>query len=287
VQKVREAAARLKCANNLKQIGLALHNYHDATGKLPMGQIISLATDDPGDGTTNKHEDWCLSILPFIEQAAINDVWQAQRATTATWVMPVNTARIPVYMCPSDPNAGKIAQVSMFGQIEGIHGNYAGNAGSTAFGQQSGGTNLNGVLYPKSRVAILDIADGTSNTVMVAEIVIGPDAGSTDTFTAGDRRGRLWNAYVGELLFSTQYQPNTTNLDYMFGCNQSFPKAPCNAAGFISPGSSTSYIQSSRSYHFSGVNAAFCDGSVRFVGNTAAGWTVSGSRAGGEVPGDL
>src|SRR5215208_783835 len=64
VQKVREAAARLKCTNNLKQIGLAMHNYQDAMGRFPNGQIISLATDDPGDGTTNKHEGWCLSILP-------------------------------------------------------------------------------------------------------------------------------------------------------------------------------------------------------------------------------
>jgi prepilin-type processing-associated H-X9-DG protein len=201
--------------------------------------------------------------------------------------MPLNTTKIAVYMCPSDPNAGKIAQLSMFNQIEGTHSNYAGNAGSTAFGQVGGGTNLNGVLYPKSKVRITEIVDGTSNTMMVSEIIIGPEAGSTDTYNAGDRRGRIWNTYVGEQLFSTLYQPNTTNLDYMFGCHQSFPKAPCNAAGFIAAGSSTSYIQSARSYHTSGVNAALCDGSVRFVTNSAAGWTVSGSRAGGEVPGDL
>ena len=89
VQKVREAAARAKCANNLKQIALGLHNHHDSLGRFPFGQGISLATDDPDDGTNFKHEGWLLGILPHIEQNALHASWQANRASVATWTMPL------------------------------------------------------------------------------------------------------------------------------------------------------------------------------------------------------
>ncbi|MCE9563043.1 MAG: DUF1559 domain-containing protein [Planctomycetes bacterium] len=286
VQKVREAAARMKCANNLKQIAIGLHGHHDSRGRFPFGQGVGLQTDDPDDGTNFKHEGLMLYIFPYIEQSALYASLQANRSTVATWNMPLRTSFVPAYICPSDVNGGKLAKSSSSFPDEGFHGNYAGNAGSTSYGQQGGGKALNGVFYAKSKTQISDITDGTSNTLMASEIVIAPDAGATDTYGTGDRRGRVWNCNSGEQWVSTMYQPNTTNPDYIFGCNQSFPKAPCVAAGYISSGS-TSYIQSARSYHTNGVNAALCDGSIRFVTNAAAGWLSSGSRSGGEVPGDL
>jgi len=288
VQKVREAAARMKCANNLKQIAIGLHGHHDSLGRFPFGQGISLATDDPDDGTNFKHEGWTLSVLPYLEQTGLHSSWQTNRSSVATWNMPLRTSFVPVYICPSDPLGGKLAKSSTSFPDEGFHGNYATNAGSAGFGQQGGGKNLNGVFYAKSKTAISDITDGTSNTLMAAEIILAPDAGSTDSCCGtGDRRGRIWNSYIGELWVSTMYQPNSSNPDYQFGCHTSFPKAPCVAAGFIASGSSTSYIQSARSYHTNGVNAALCDGSIRFVTNASVGWLSFGSRSGGEVPGDL
>ena len=172
---------------------------------------------------------------------------------------------------------------------EGPSSSYVGNAGSTVFGQQNGGTNLNGVIYPTSATRINSITDGTSNTLLASEIIIGLDAGATDQYAAGDRRGRIWNAFSGEQLFSTALPPNTSSPDYAFGCNQNFPAAPCVAAGVIAAGATTTYNQSARSYHPGGVNALLCDGSVVFVSNnvSTAVWLAAGSRNGNETVGNL
>jgi prepilin-type N-terminal cleavage/methylation domain-containing protein/prepilin-type processing-associated H-X9-DG protein len=296
VQKVREAANRMKCSNNLKQIGLALHNYHDTYQVFPPGQVDSLLQEDAiyAPSTYGFHEGWELYILGYIERTADFQFWQSERPTVNTWVIPSQLSTpssliVPTFNCPSDPLAGKMAIVNEFGTPEGPHSNYVGNAGSTGFGQTAGGTKLNGVLFCKSAVRITDISDGTSNTLLASEILLGPDAGATDTYVAGDRRGRIWNSQMGEQLFSTLYPPNTSNADYAFGCNQSYPAAPCVAIGAIAVGSATSYNHSARSKHANGVNALLGDGSVRFVSSAvdAGVWQDCGTRNGGEIPRDF
>lgn len=287
VQKVREAALRLQCQSNLKQIGIALHAYHDVNRILPMGQYLALNIYPDME-----HEGWLLYILPHVEQQALYKGFLNNRTTTGTWGIPDligGAPAVPVYGCPADPLWNKQAPANSFGQKEGPSSNYVGNAGSTAFGQQGGGLTLNGVLFPKSEIRFNAILDGTSNTLLASEIIIGPDAGATDTYSAGDRRGRVWNAHAGEQLFSTAYPPNTSNPDYVFGCHQSFAKAPCVAAGVIAAGSATSYNLSARSYHFGGVNALLCDGSVRFVINevNAGTWQAVATRSVGEPPGQF
>src|SRR5438477_332656 len=78
VQKVREAAARLKCSNNLKQIGLACHNYHDSNGALPRGSILDLTQATPTI-THRQHSNWAVAILPYIEQGAVSVAIQANQ----------------------------------------------------------------------------------------------------------------------------------------------------------------------------------------------------------------
>src|SRR4051794_17699908 len=135
VQKVREAAARTKCSNNLKQIGLALHNYHDVNQQLPFGQGCKLNTNLPAPNAS-QHEGWVLYILPYIEQTSLYGSWQTDRTNkVSTWLSKDRNSVIPTYMCPSDPNAGKVDVTTMHlngnPPGEGFHGNYAGNAGTT------------------------------------------------------------------------------------------------------------------------------------------------------------
>jgi prepilin-type N-terminal cleavage/methylation domain-containing protein/prepilin-type processing-associated H-X9-DG protein len=291
VQKVRESAARMQCVNNIKQLALALHSYHDNYKVLPMGQSAPLTGANNGNG---KHEGWLLYILPYIEQVPLYNGWQSNRATIPTWEIPqrvfnLEGLAIDVFGCPSDPHRLQMAptDVGGGGDAEGPSGSYVGNAGSTVFGPPNGGTKLNGVLYPQSKTKLRDITDGTSNTLLVSEIILGPMAGATDPFSSGDRRGRIWNAYSGEQLFSTFNLPNSTVPDVAYGCNQSFPRAPCTAVGTDSQGAN--YNMSARSYHSGGVNAAMCDGSVLFVSASVSlnGWQAAGTRNGGETAGGL
>jgi prepilin-type N-terminal cleavage/methylation domain-containing protein/prepilin-type processing-associated H-X9-DG protein len=292
VQKVREAAARLQCQNNLKQIALSVHSYADAYKMFPPGQNSLLSTNNPLNG--DWHEGWLLFILPYLDQIPMYESWQANRAATPTWEMPqlvfgqVGVA-LPVYGCPSDPYRLQFAPADVGGgsQPEGPSASYVGNAGSAAFGQAGGGGNLNGVLFPDSAVTFVQITDGTSNTLLASEIILGPMAGATDQFSSGDRRGRIWNSYDGEQLFSTLNPPNSSIADIAFGCNQSFALAPCLAVGYGIAGDN--YNMSARSYHTGGINVALCDGSIRFVAQSVsiATWQALGTRAGNETIGDF
>src|SRR5689334_7924644 len=107
VQKVREAAARAKCMNNLKQIALAVHNYHDANGSLPAGTVFRTG---PPSGLYDHYECWAISILPFVEQQAIFSLWDKNAPnpipdTSNPKMALLRQSLVPVYNCPSDIGA--------------------------------------------------------------------------------------------------------------------------------------------------------------------------------------
>jgi prepilin-type N-terminal cleavage/methylation domain-containing protein/prepilin-type processing-associated H-X9-DG protein len=292
VQKVREGATRLQCQNNLKQIGVALHGYHDIYHALPVGQGSPLSASNNGNGF---HEGWLLFILPFIEQVTLYELWQANRGTIPTWEMPQRVfnqtgLQLSVYGCPSDPERLHLApqDVGGGGDAEGPSASYVGNAGSTGFGAPNQTTPLNGVLFPQSAIPLTDITDGTSNTLLASEILLAPmDASAkVDQFHSGDRRGRIWNAFSGEQLFSTLNPPNSLVPDVAYGCN-STALAPCTVVGTGT--AKTNYNMTARSYHTGGVNVVMCDGAVRFVSQTipANVWLAAGTRAGNEPGGGL
>jgi prepilin-type N-terminal cleavage/methylation domain-containing protein/prepilin-type processing-associated H-X9-DG protein len=108
VQKVREAAARAKCQNNLKQIALAVHNYHDALGTLPAGNVFR---QGPPNNKYDHYESWAISILPFIEQTAVYNLWTPNLPNPVPDATSANMAKlrqslIATYNCPSDISAG-------------------------------------------------------------------------------------------------------------------------------------------------------------------------------------
>jgi len=173
VQKVREAAARSKCQNNLKQIGLALHNYHDTNGKLPPGCVNDVTPF--GNGGNGWGSSWKVYILAFIEQQAIATGWQYNNNSgyvNSASVNLVNRITIPNYRCPSSPLPDFYISSNNNGSIE-MMSSYTGVCGSAA---DTGAVNTGhgyisnkGCLFDQSAVTIVSITDGTSNTVMVAE----------------------------------------------------------------------------------------------------------------------
>lgn len=279
VQQVREAANRGKCSNNLKQLALAAHMYHDGQQVLPPGVSNAVGAD----GAAYSGEDrrvWVLFLLPYIEEQTIGTAVLNVSPTNALYAVSptaqyASTVIRPL-VCPSDPNGAKTKSIS---GNQGFHSNYAGCAGETTFNSSSTSpafVPMNGMFYSASRTRLLDVADGTSNTVMLSEILLSPDV------TSHDVRGRIWNnARAGAVLFSTLGAPNSTTLDRLNHC-QSIPTAPCTQG-------SDNMVMFARSAHSGGVNAALADGSVRFVRDTVlpGSWIAAGTRGTGDALGDF
>ena len=175
VQSAREAARRIQCVNNLKQIGLALHNYHDALGAFPMsyaarGKFVDGATDTvPGWG-------WATMILPQIEQSPIYNAVNFVLAVDAPQNSTVVLSALNAYVCPSDITKGPFPVLD--GSSPGVAlttmtpSSYAASVGNdftdSATGLNNDGIG-NGVLFRNSSIRIAGITDGTSMTIMVGE----------------------------------------------------------------------------------------------------------------------
>ena len=236
VQKVREAAARMKCQNNLKQIGLACHAYHDANGTFPLGYSNTTATPNTSWG-------WATFILPYAEQGNLfnalnpqNRTLQAAAADTAVG-LPALQSKVSIYVCPSDTNpAGNVNDNRRFTNMGvGSPGlslsisNYVGNNGQNAAG-----------IFTTSPVKILDITDGTTNT-----------------FLAGERRSNLSNyaaVWAGEDATQGGYAGPEAVVGYTL-----YQMQTGDAGTLVNPDMAFA------SNHTGGANFALCDGSVRFV----------------------
>jgi prepilin-type N-terminal cleavage/methylation domain-containing protein/prepilin-type processing-associated H-X9-DG protein len=317
VQAAREAARRAQCVNNLKQIGLAMHNYQSSNNCLPYGMKGCC------------WGSWLVPILPFVEQTALFNSWNASGnnnpncapCTAAEGLfryagptnLTVTSSRINAYMCPSD---GNNTRTSGIGTPNVTSQNYVANFGNICMqqGVMNGTTftpsmTINGITYPflgapftdigspvadiaagsglSTSVSSVDfnaITDGLSNTMLVSEVLVGV------TGTNYDLRGFSWWAYGGT--YSGFLTPNTTLPDWMQStgyCN--FPQLsnpPCvngTTNQFPTGYVSGSVAMAARSRHPGGVNVCFADGSVKFIKNTVNPITYSAlsSTKGGEV----
>ncbi len=343
VQAAREAARRAQCTNNLKQIALAMHNYHDTYKTFPVGGYGAVW------GT------WAVAIMPFIEsgnavananfQTYHNDViWTAttvDMTTAITMAMDpdggdvFNVAnlqgftghRFDAYICPSSlakDYTGEILPAGTPGFPSGLtltvyKHNYVANGGNTAmeFSGQNPPTPPNYCLgavqnltvggltvtfggspfifggregsFDPPAYGIRDITDGTANTLLASETPVVPDSVSSISGLLGcyaspgsiDSRGLIWLSATS--LFETLLTPNTSEPDYLESAATciSTDRFPCQGA--IGTDNRTSLA--ARSYHPGGVNAALCDGSVRFFSDSIEWltWQDLGTSRGGEV----
>ncbi|WP_020474321.1 DUF1559 domain-containing protein [Zavarzinella formosa] len=280
VQKIREAANRMKCTNNMKQLGLGFHNHHDTYGTLPVGQYNDFYSND----TPWVRGCWVQPLLPFIEQNNLYNNYLAEQSLNGQWALLCADKQtlIPSLVCPSDLNSPKTDTIdgntvtypngTTASQKQGLHTNYVVCAGSTTYGTT--GKNLNGMFYVKSQTRFADVTDGLSNTIMAGEICVSRDT------SVNDLRGRYSNSWEGNNWFSTANPPNTSVTDAQTYQGVSIPKAPITTIG--NDGTQALY---SRSYHTGGANALMGDGSCRFMKSTinAGTFQALGSRNGGEA----
>lgn len=283
VQKVREASARTHCQNNLKQWGLALHNYHEVNGKLVYGSKLP-------SGTTNR-QSWPPPVWPYIEQ---NNLLGTYNLNTGFY-LPPNTVEnnlnspmgttVAIYYCPSDRGRPAYAQGDQYWRARG---NYAVNWGPVPF-QTVPNTPVPtsaapfGFLDYFSRhlpreTRLTDIIDGTSSTMLMAEKIMHPQ---NNVF---DHRGDFLNDDGGGNVFNTLDTPNSgiDAMKFPQYCTP-MPELPCTTA--TGSGSRFAMRQSARSRHPNGVNVVLADGSVQFVTNgiSLANWQALSTMDGGEV----
>jgi prepilin-type N-terminal cleavage/methylation domain-containing protein/prepilin-type processing-associated H-X9-DG protein len=284
VQKIRDAAARIQCQNNLKQIGLALHNFHDTNGKFPAGSIYKVV-----NGKVNYYDTWTISLLPYLEQG---NLFNSYDPLVPNAIADANSARmaflrqspVKVYQCPADPNGftpgfpesgpggnggNGITGIPLY--MPGSYRCVAGaDWGGTNWGKDQGGPNENWddasqvanwlmANHPESRGAlhacpegiareerIASITDGTSNTLMVGEY---------STRTHLSRRTFWAYAYTSYNESCVTFAQSRTLLPDFDLCNATAPfgSNQCKRAwGSFHAGGTT-------------LNFLFCDGSVRGI----------------------
>ena len=173
VQKIREAANRMSCSNNLKQVGLAMHNFHDANGRFPKGCSPDL--DSAGNVISAWGSSWKVMLLPYIEQDNIFNRWQFNNGSgyvNANNMPLVNNINIKSYRCPSSvlpafyANSGNNGSIQPFTSYTGISGS---SIDTTAINGPFGFYSGSGVLFPNSAVTFASMTDGTSNSIMIGE----------------------------------------------------------------------------------------------------------------------
>ncbi len=314
VQGAREAARRSQCQNNLKQIGLAFHNYHDMNSVIVPGRIW-----DNGCGTSEatacQDTPWTMLILPFMEQSGMYKSYNFDLGAVGAWGegllanLTVTNTNINSMMCPSQPGSGKINgwwgrtaapfdnQFHLPGEylsadLAGIsmsRSNYAANWGNTNWGQTDIPSNPDGVYRQspfghRADIRLEDVLDGFSTTIFFSEVLYGAHA---------DVRGTRSLSVAGSTNYNACFLPNTFDHLYGLSTSQTGDRLSHTSLCVSQPPSMTctgvddknGAYAGSRSAHPRGVQALFGDGSVRSIrtGINPQVWLGLHSIDGGEV----
>lgn len=325
VQQAREAARRTGCKNNLKQLGLAMHNYLDAHKKFPPGRIVYVSpTDDlsqTGNANATTGQGNCFSgfaqMLPFIDQIALYNQINFRSGPDTTSNDLVDIVQPVIFLCPSDPGVQSLAQGPGFAGIT----NYVMNTGSTVAvsTKNPSATPVTGIFFENSKISTEDITDGPSQTICLSEQIISDPGDKTNA--SGN-----WNGNTPSTGFVLTVGNNNTNngpelLNYATDClsggklqltrgSRILYGAPghtmynhirgpndqgidCRGGLPHSPRnfywwSRLSHNVAAHSRHSGGVHSLFCDGHVQFINNeiNLASWQALGSRNDGNAVND-
>jgi prepilin-type N-terminal cleavage/methylation domain-containing protein len=257
VQQAREAARRSQCKNNLKQIGLALHNYESSMQILPFGVLGTTGTAS----LTNPLHTWHSQILPYVEQPALFAAYRFDRPHSDPLNQVTVLTKIPVFLCPSHPDHNPVS--NLWGQ-----NHYAGNAGTVS------GAN-DGLFYPGSNIRMRDMSDGTSQTLAAAEIAYELGGWARGT-TGGGGGGGGGQGYARSVMRWWKAPPACARA----GLNP--PITTCN--------SSVERSLQFSSLHIGGLHALMGDGRVVFLSENMDSFvlkalvTRGGSDTVGEIP---
>jgi prepilin-type N-terminal cleavage/methylation domain-containing protein/prepilin-type processing-associated H-X9-DG protein len=320
VQAAREAARRAACVNNMKQIGLALHNYHDQVGTFPMGASLA-AYSGPGIYSAKQNFSALALMLPQLGETptynAINFYWGCEDSTSATCFKINNTGQsvnIKVFCCPSDPNAA----VPDNNNTSNTNNYYGSMGTSSIITTNTGATTLNvqttGIFTWQASYGVRDIIDGTSNTIAFAEALVGNQSLQKGqkrigmTSASGVQTSALlmdsWSNVAGTIAnlaaCDKAWQSGGYSIDRQRGENWAHgandmtlfntivtPNANQSTwtnCGYTSSGALSSYTNAD-SWHPGGVNVCMSDGSVKFIKDSISRniWWSLGTKSNGEV----
>jgi prepilin-type N-terminal cleavage/methylation domain-containing protein len=311
VQQAREAARRSQCKNNLKQLGLALHNYHDTVGVFPPATIRGTNCVQVGFTKCNGLS-FLARLLPYYDQAPmynnlnfiVEPAWNDPNLTTG--YAPISGTRIPLLLCPSDPLRRSEVRPDLaptsYAACVGNNENWcadptwyegkmgSGNAQWVCTSSQAG----TAVVFGNSTVKIAAITDGTSNTMVLAEWTKGSPAVQQNNQYAGCLSGSvpppastsnnyepigyswLYSNGMHSWAFTTLMKPNDPIVKFQ-------QDQQCVQAPWVGP-----VRFRSSSEHVGGVHVLLCDGAVRFVSDSInlTIWQNLGNRADGNVLGE-
>jgi prepilin-type N-terminal cleavage/methylation domain-containing protein/prepilin-type processing-associated H-X9-DG protein len=283
VQKVRDAAARSTCQNNMKQLGLALHNHESASGFLP-------SSIRPAGVTPLPRISWLVQTLPFIEQDNMRKNYDTNSTWSSSTNLPTTSQRIKILQCPATPNPERkdgdpqtnnwdIVGVTDYAASTGVH--------AAATTVNSTGALQPGILEknktPGNRIG--EVLDGLSNTVAVVESSGRPQIFRNGkiygTVPAQKLNGGGWCRPASDMdLYTSSVDGSTFPGPCAVGCTNGFDYPTYNMAPFGTEGTSAPY-----SFHSTGVNVLLGDGSVRFVKSSISAPTFAAmvTKQNGEV----
>ncbi len=285
VQAAREAARRIPCTNNLKQLALAAQNYHDGNGAFPAGSYYYPTGSAPSQAAENFSS--FVRLLPFFEQQAVYNATNFQLYYKSVENITLTGLGLNMLMCPSDPwqpvpltpaSPGFMESVPATGTWQQYFTSYAGVEGTfvarmiarpgNSYMNPDQRINCNGMIFGDGTVGIAQVTDGTSNTFIYGEKAHTKVAKYPETARRPTTTYHMWTSgFYTDTQLACYYPPNAEKSSATIGDMGIY------------------YANQASSYHSGGCNFAFADGSVRFIKDTinVQTWWAIGTRNGGEV----